>query len=330
MSPLDFVPEEDMETIVSAIETVLAGDRVETRQSALVAKDDERVPFEFNATRLVDEDSTVAGFVGTGRNLTERRERERALRQQRDELETLNRINELVREVLRALVGAASREKIEETVCASLAESDLYRFAWVSEYDIVENRLVSRTKAGDDEGYQSLFDEMATTDWERPAATAFRTGEHLVVQDISETALLPERLRIEGNERGLHSGITVPLSYGETTHGVLAVYATRPDAFSEREVAGFDALGELVGFAINAAESKKLLTTASAVELEFEVTDEDAVLVTLSTGRFPRLMASFSTTSTSMERRPNELRRVRRPSLPSTARESFPPTTRLG
>ncbi|WP_458206965.1 PAS domain S-box protein [Haladaptatus sp. NG-SE-30] len=415
MSPFEFVPEEDSETIASAIEAVLAGDRIETRQSALVTKDGDRVPYEFNARRTVDENGEVSGFVGTGRNITERRkrerelrrerdrtrqvletspigilildsqgqfidandraggilglpeqeitertyddarwnatdedgnsissdelpfaramatgeplydsiisverpdgiriwlsvntapvfdsedevaevvasiaditdrrERERELRQQRDELETLNRINELVREVIRELVAAASREEIEETVCNYLADSDLYRFAWVSEYDIVEDGLVARAKAGDDEGFQELIGEMAAGDWERPATTVLETGEHLVVRDISESSVFPERLRVEGSQRGLHSGIAVPLSYGQTTYGVLVVYATRPDAFTEREAAGFEALGELVGFVIDAVESKRLLHADRVVELEFRVTNDASFLVSLS------------------------------------------------
>lgn len=285
MAPLDFIPEADAEMIAEAIDMVLSGTSAETRQSALVTKDGDHVPYEFNATRITTEDGMVAGFAGTGRNLSKRRKRERELRQQRDELETLNRINELVREVIHELVDAATREEIEEVVCSRLADSDLYRFAWVGEHDIVEDSIISRAHAGDDGAFHELVGEVEATNnvWERPATTAFRTERHVVVRDFSETPALTERLRKEGREQGLRSGIAVPLSYGETTYGVLVVYATRANAFSEREAAGFDVLGELVGFAINAAESKKLLATdRPVVELAFRVTDDEALLVDLS------------------------------------------------
>ncbi|WP_435159560.1 bacterio-opsin activator domain-containing protein [Haladaptatus sp. DFWS20] len=282
MTPLDFVPEEDVDTILEAIDTVLTDGRIETRQSALVTKDGEKIPFEFNARRVTDEDGNVRGFVGLGRDLSEREKRQRELRRQRDELKTFNRISEIVREVIHALVSVATREEIERTVCEYLAASELYRFAWVGDYDIVEERIVPRVNAGNDGGYHELVDREADSDWERPAETAFRTREYFIARDISTEAALPAELRSEGIDRGIHSGIAVPLSYGQTIYGVLVVYASRTDAFSEREADGFEALGELVGFAINAAESKKLLTTGSIVELEFDVADEDALLVPLS------------------------------------------------
>ncbi len=285
MSPLDFVPETDTEMIAEALDAVLSGTSAEMRQSALVTKDGEHVPYEFNTTPITDEDGATVGFAGTGRNLSKRRKRERALRQQRDELRTLNRINELVREVVHELVGAATREEIEETVCSQLADSDLYRYAWVGDHDIVEDVIVLRAHAGNDGAFHELVGEVEATNsvWERPAMTAFRTGRHVVVRDFSDTAVLTQRLREEGMERGLRSGIAVPLSYRETAYGVLVVYATRADAFSEREAAGFDVLGELVGFAINATENKKLLATdRPVVELVFRITDDEALLVDLS------------------------------------------------
>ncbi|MFH5797442.1 bacterio-opsin activator domain-containing protein [Haladaptatus sp. CMAA 1911] len=285
MNPLDFIPEEDHAEIGTAIDAVLVGDNTETRQSALVTADGERVPYEFNATRLTGESGEVIGFAGTGRNLSKRRKRERALRQQRDELETLNRLNELVREVVHELVGAATREEIEKTVCRRLADSDLYRFAWVGDHDLVEDGIVPRTLAGEDQAFQELVGEVERENkvWERPATRAFRTGRHVVVRDFARTPILTDRLRERGLERGLRSGIAVPLSYKQTRYGVLVVYATRTNAFSEREVAGFDTLGELVGFAINATENKKLLATdQAAVELMFRVTDDEALLVDLS------------------------------------------------
>ncbi len=415
MGPLEFIPKEDREMIAEALDTVLSGEQTETRQSAIVTKDGAKIPFEFNARRVVDANGNIQGFIGTGRNLSERREREhelrrerdrtrqvfetspigilifngegsfieandrageilglskeeitdrtydderwsitdndgnelvgddlpfakavragepvyditinverpdgdhvwlsvnatpifdadddvvevvasiaditerlereRKLRQQRDELKTFNRINDLVREVIHALVSMGTREQIEQTICGRLADSDLYRFAWVGEYDMVEEGIVPRASAGEDERYHQLIDETTETNWERPAETAFRTGESFISRDISKESALTAELRVEGTERGIHSGIAVPLSHGQTTYGVLVVYAARTDAFSEREVDGFEALGELVGFAINAIESKKLLTTDEIVELEFDVADEDAVLVALS------------------------------------------------
>jgi predicted DNA binding protein len=57
------------------------------------------------------------------------------------------------------------------------------------------------------------------------------------------------------------------------------IYATREDAFTPRERAGFDVIGRTVGFAIHAARSRELLFADTVVELTFDVTNADLVLV---------------------------------------------------
>ncbi|RBI61496.1 hypothetical protein DMJ13_12335 [halophilic archaeon] len=246
-----------------------------------VRKDGSRFWANVVITALRDDDGRLRGYAKVTRDMTEHRERERRLAQQRDELATLNRINELVRRVIRSLVAAASREEIETAVCERLADSNLYRFAWVGERDLSGDVTV-RSKAGDDGGFHELVSDAAGEEWERPAVTALRTDECQVVQDIPNESDHPDDLADAAGERGIRSGLAVPLTYGATTYGVLVVYATRTDAFSEREAAGFDVLGETVGFAINAIERERLLAADSVLELEFRVSDPDWLLVDLS------------------------------------------------
>jgi predicted DNA binding protein len=78
------------------------------------------------------------------------------------------------------------------------------------------------------------------------------------------------------------SAAFVSLVYWDTTYGILAVYSTRPLAFSRREQDGFESLGDAIGFVINAVENRQLLFADTIVELEFEVTDEDLVFVRVS------------------------------------------------
>jgi len=58
----------------------------------LVTDDGERVPFEFTAARLADADGTPTGLVGVGRDISDRRERERTLEAQNRRLERFARI----------------------------------------------------------------------------------------------------------------------------------------------------------------------------------------------------------------------------------------------
>jgi PAS domain S-box-containing protein len=269
-----------------------------TGQSDLFTRlrDGETIEFEFPFESIYGKEAYFTGrgvplyrdgeFDGAllmATDISERRQHERDLERQRDELETLDRINELLLEITCELFESPTREEIEQTVCDRLAASDLYRFAWTGEPEVEEHRIVPRTGAGIDDGYVEAV-TVTTSDTETgrgPGGQAYRTGDVQVSQNVrSDPTFEPWRER--ALERGINSAAAIPLVHGDTTYGILAVYATRPLAFSDREQAGFETLGKAVGFAINAIENRKLLFADTVVELEFEITDPGLVFVRAS------------------------------------------------
>ncbi|WP_241658345.1 PAS domain S-box protein [Halorubrum sp. BOL3-1] len=69
-------PEDEQENAGEAIKRTLTGDRV-TVEADLQTSDDDRIPYEWTGSRLTDPDGETTGIVGIGRDLTERRQRER-------------------------------------------------------------------------------------------------------------------------------------------------------------------------------------------------------------------------------------------------------------
>jgi len=67
--------------------------------------------------------------------------------------------------------------------------------------------------------------------------------------------------------------------YRTTAYGVLAVRSPdgEGDGVSERELAVLGEVGELVGDAVNAVRSRRLLTAEDGVELEFDAGDDDCL-----------------------------------------------------
>lgn len=246
----------------------------------LVTKDGERIPHAFRGTTFEDPVTGEFYRCGVARDIRERIEREQTLERQRDELETLTRINNLIFEVTRDLFTSPTRDEIEQTVCDRLAASDLYQFAWIGTQDPGDAQVVPRVSAGVDDGY---VDEVTVTSTgsdtgQGPGGRAMRTGEIQVTQDVRTDPTF-EPWRDAALERGIQSAAAIPLVHDETVYGILAVYATRPLAFSHRAQAGFETLGEAVGFAINAIDTRKLLFADTVVELEFEITDPGLALV---------------------------------------------------
>jgi len=234
--------------------------------------------------RAVHEGDELREVIGIAMNVTERREREREIEAQRDELSVLNRTNVLIQDIISALSAAASRDEIQEIVCNRLVESDRYALAWIGERRGANDRIVPLTTAGDATEY--LDDIDVRTDESEvgigPGGRAYRTGEVQVVSDIRETESFAP-WREQALDAGFASVAAVPLCHGETTHGILCVYATEPGAFSARLEEGFAVLGETIGLALTAVQNKRLLQQDSIMELEFESTSEDACLVWLAT-----------------------------------------------
>lgn len=268
---------------------------VETGQADIFTnlQDGETVEFEFPFESIYGREAyftgravplyrngTFDGAILMANDISERRRHERELERHRDELETLNRINELLLEIARDLFESPTRTEIEQTVCDRLAASDLYQFAWIGGPEPDGDRLVPYASAGIDDGSVEAI-TVTASDAESgrgPAWRAFRIGEVDVSQDVRSDPTF-EPWREEAIDHGIESAGAVPLVNGETTYGVLAVYATRPLAFSRREQDGFESLGKAVGFAINAIENRNLLFADTVVELEFEIADSDLVFV---------------------------------------------------
>jgi len=235
--------------------------------------------------RVVDRDAEGEPLraAGVHQDITERKERQRELESQRDELATLAQVHGLIHDVIGALGSAATRSAIEETVCDRIVESDLYQFAWVGEREGASTQLTRQTVAGANDNYLDIVAERSTPKEGNPATEVIRTGEVQVVHDI-ETDDRMASWREAALAREFRSALVVPLRHDEAVHGVLAVYANRPDVFSERAVEAFTVLGEMVGFAFTAVQNRQLLTHDRGLELAFESTDEDTYPLGIAAG----------------------------------------------
>ncbi|WP_129117034.1 PAS domain S-box protein [Halegenticoccus tardaugens] len=212
------------------------------------------------------------------------RRNERELRQQRDQLDTLNQINSLVEELIQGLVGATTREEINQIVCDRLVASDFYESAWIGATSVTGGRITPQAGAGVEDGYLEALATMPLSYIENGIVNrAIQTGEFQVVRQYQVTKLDSES---DDGDRSspqeVEAVAAIPLTYDERIYGVLVVNATREDVFSKTAQTGFEVLGDTIGFAIYAVLNRDLLLSDSVVELEFEVTDPRCVPVLFS------------------------------------------------
>ncbi len=227
--------------------------------------------YEVETAPVADRRGREVGHTVLLYDVTERKRRERELRAQRDRFQRLERINTVIREVNQALVGATTVDELEEAVVESLATPGLYDTVWLS------------TSASDGPPVRMVAGE----DSPRTAEEATESGAvppELVADDsdvddpdATDRPLPADPVEVDGG-----GWATVPVVYGRTVYGALALHSDRQDGFDERELAVLDELGETVGHALNAIERTRLLVADTHVELDFRSTDRDALLVALA------------------------------------------------
>ncbi|MFD1589081.1 PAS domain S-box protein [Halorientalis brevis] len=255
MHALSFVPDEDEEKITDAISRVIQDKEVQNVESALVRKDGTHVPHEFSGGPVLDDDGNVTALTGVGRDVTDRIERERQIADQRDELEELHRINAVIRDIDQRLIQATSREAAEQAVCDRLAAADAYQFATIGSYDDEFASFVVRARAGVDDSVP--HERSAMDDFESPPGeAAIRTGDVQVVRDGHSEASA-ESDQNASVARSFESVASIPITYEDTTYGVLSVYSDRASAFDDRERAVLAELGETLGHVITTIQQEK-------------------------------------------------------------------------
>jgi PAS domain S-box-containing protein len=84
----DIIPDEYESEATEALATVAAGEEV-TLEAPLVTKAGERIPHEFTASPLTDEDGEIWGMVGTARDISELLETQQQLRERERRFSTL-------------------------------------------------------------------------------------------------------------------------------------------------------------------------------------------------------------------------------------------------
>jgi len=252
-------------------------------------KDGEMFWNRVDVAPLFDDDGDVEYFVGfqtdvTRRKLVERaaRERARAYRDERQALEAvLGRVDGLLADVTTVLVQASTRSELQAQVCERVASTPAYAFAWVGEYDRsaggVEPVVGFDGETGGSQDLAALSLSFADDD---PVTRAAETASLRLVPDASEQP--GGRLHGPAWPDRYGSMAAVPLSYGDVTYGVLAVYATEPGRFDEHERVVLASLGRTVATAINAVENRRRVASDDVAHVRMDVAATDLFPVALA------------------------------------------------
>lgn len=116
MEPTDFFIAADRERVEADIREALETG-ASSLEADLVTKDGETIPYEFSKRQLTDAEGNSIGVVGIGRDISERNERERNLKQQNERLDAFTRI--VSHDLRNPLTVAAGGVELAQEECES-------------------------------------------------------------------------------------------------------------------------------------------------------------------------------------------------------------------
>jgi PAS domain S-box-containing protein len=190
-------------------------------------------------------------------------------------LKTLSSCNE-------ALVRARDESELLKNICQNLIDIGGYRLAWVGFAEQDKAKTVRPVaQAGFEEGYlkSAKITWADTEQGQSPVGTAIRTGSTDIAKDFrTDPRFKP--WREEALKRGYVSNIGLPLKANSHTFGVLAIYASEPDAFDDDEVKLLTELANDLAYGIMTLrtrdERKKVLEALKESEQRFRAVFDNA------------------------------------------------------
>ena len=225
-------------------------------------------------TRIVRDGGEIVRYVGYLVDITDRRER----------IEYVTDLNATIRSLHRALIDADSEASIRRAVCRSLADLEGFDGVWIGAVDRESPTLRPAASAGVTDGFFEALPRSLDPDSPAPcvrvAADCAAGSEHGRPDSAPEG---PWRRAMR--TAGYGSAFAVPVGHDGIRYGVLTVYSADADRFDDQIRAILTELGELVGYAIAAAERRDALYAEGSREVVLGVRAEgDDPLVAVAEG----------------------------------------------
>ncbi len=247
----DYYPVEIAEQYAGDDKGVISsGQALINREEHVVAADGTQGWMLTSKFPLRDDYGTVIGLVGIGRDITERKIAETRLRR-------LNRTLALLSDVNQAIIRRRTSSELFETVCRIAVTKGDFRMAWIGILDSVTQQVNSVAHAGIAEDYLKRL-EVFLNDTPRghgPAATAFRTGNHVIVNDIEHDPRMTP-WREDALSLGYRAVASLIFKVAGEMRGIFVLYADAPEFFDDEELKLLDEMAADIGFAMEFAENE--------------------------------------------------------------------------
>ena len=240
---IDVVHAEDRPAMLAAWRALVAENRpydVEYR----VLRPDGSERWVNDRGHVVRDASGVAVRIdGVARDVTEQVEH-------RERIERLSRIRELLGTLSSAIVRVRERKALFEEFCRIAVSRGGFVLARIIEVDREGRASLAATTERDPALFQALLDayNRAPEKAESLLATALRTGETVVSNDVANDPRAPDRAAL--TRGGNYSLALLPLLVGGRLAGLVALRAREPEFFDQEELRLLSEMVSNISFAL--------------------------------------------------------------------------------
>ncbi len=234
------------------------------------------------STPIIDESGVQIGMIGVSIDITERKQTELRLAK-------LNRILAVLSDVNQAIVRIRVASELYDRVCRIAVDLGSFHMAWIGLLDPETRQVNPVAAAGITTDYLeklniSLDDE---TRGRGPTATAIRTGEAIIANDIGHDDRMAP-WRTDALQLGYRASASFPLRVGDEIRGVLNLYADKPDFFDEQEIQLLNEMAADISFAMEFAEQEAQRTKAEQeLKLHAQAVEEMHLFLQTTLDAFP-------------------------------------------
>ncbi len=231
-----------------------------------------------------------------GKNITEQKKYEAALIQSKRLFKFSTEINDLI-------LNAKNPLDLYNGFCEIAVETGGFLFAFVGLRDDINETIQPFRYAGKELGYLEFFKKHISIknipEGNGPSGRTIRDGKLYYCNDIANDPAM-EIWREEALKRGFKSSLTMPIRVDNYTIAQIAIYASRPDFFTEEELASMIRINENINFAMTnfALEEKHHLAKAKIDTLTLAIEQSTtSVMITDTNGFFEYANPSFCKSS---------------------------------
>lgn len=275
----DFFPHEEAEFFTGK-------DREVLNSKQLLDIPEETIKTHYKGNRILhtkkipiaDAEGNPKFLLGISEDITERKNAE-------EHILKLNRVYRVLSRINEAIVRIRDTRAMFNETCRIAVEEGGFIMAWIGILDDMTMKVEPVAHFGKSEGYIEKLNITLSDDphGHGPTASALRTGEHSVCNDIEHDPHMAP-WREAAMRLGYKSSIALPLILNGRTRGTFNLYAGESYLFDKEEVMLLDELAMDISFSMEFAEKeadrKKAEEAAAASQkLMQDITDNSSALI---------------------------------------------------